>query len=345
MTLHGEIMEQAEVLASLLDRQWSAVQSIAADIRKHEVEYVFLAARGTSDNAGRYAQYLWGIYNQLPIALAAPSLFSLYQAPPRLKNALVVGISQSGMSPDIVSVLTEGARQGCQSVAILNTPDSPLGRAASHIIDISAGREFAVAATKTYTTELMAIAMLSAALRQDDEAYQTLKKVPGWVAVMLDQDPILERIAERYRYMDQCVVLGRGFNYATAFEWSLKMKELCYVAAEPYSSADFLHGPVAVVSQGYPVMAVVADGKVADGMLDLLRNLREERSAELLVLSNRQDALDLAQSRVSLPGDMPEWVSPIVGIVPAQLFAYHMTRVKGYDTEGPRGLHKVTETK
>ncbi|GAP13748.1 glutamine--fructose-6-phosphate transaminase [Longilinea arvoryzae] len=345
MSLHNEIMEQAAVLENLVKNQWGAVQKIAEDIRKHDIDYVFLAARGTSDNAGRYAQYLWGIYNQLPIALAAPSLFSLYQMPPRLKNALVVGISQSGMSPDIVSVLKEAKRQGCLSVAILNTPESPMGEAVSHVLDISAGIEIAVAATKTYTAELMAIAMLSAALRQDEDAYQTLKKVPGWVAAMLDQDAALGRIAERYRYMDQCVVLGRGFNYSTAFEWSLKMKELCYVAAEPYSSADFLHGPVAVVSQGYPVMAVVPDGKVADGILELLRSLRKERNAELFVFSNRADALDLAQSRVALPADMPEWVSPIVSIVPAQLFAYHLTRVKGYDTENPHGLHKVTETK
>lgn len=344
MSLHSEIMEQAKVLEDLLERQWGAVKQIAGEIRKREVEYVFLAARGTSDNAGRYAQYLWGIFNRLPIALAAPSLFSLYQAPPQLKNALVVGISQSGMSPDIVSVLDEGARQGCLSVAILNTPDSPLGRAANHVIDISAGREIAVAATKTYTAELMSIAMLSAALRQDDEAYQTLKKVPGWVAAMLEQDARINRIAERYRYMDQCVVLGRGFNYATAFEWSLKMKELSYIAAEPYSSADFLHGPVAVISQGYPVMAVVPEGRVAEGMFDLLRDLRKDRHAELLVFSNRLDVLELAQSQVALPVDMPEWVSPIVSIVPGQLFAYHLTRIKGYDTEGPRGLHKVTET-
>ncbi len=345
MSLHNEIMEQAAVLENLLKTQWGAVQKIAADIRRQDVDYAFLAARGTSDNAGRYAQYLWGFFNQLPIALAAPSLFSLYQMPPRLKKALVVGISQSGMSPDIVSVLEEAKRQGCPSVAILNTPESPMGEAVSHVLNISAGREIAVAATKTYTAELMAIAMLSVALRQDEEAYQTLKKVPGWVAAMLDQDAALGRIAERYRYMDQCVVLGRGFNYSTAFEWSLKMKELCYVAAEPYSSADFLHGPVAVVSQGYPVMAVVPDGKVADGILELLRSLRAERNAELFVFSNRADALELAQSRVALPADMPEWVSPIVSIVPAQLFAYHLTRVKGYDTENPHGLHKVTETK
>jgi glucosamine--fructose-6-phosphate aminotransferase (isomerizing) len=344
MTLHTEILEQAETLENLVTSQWGKIKEIAKEIRKRDIDYVFLAARGTSDNAGRYAQYLWGMRNKLPIALAAPSLFSLYEEPPRLKNALVIGISQSGMSPDIVSVISEGRRQNCLSVAIVNNVNSPLGQEANLVIDICAGKEIAVAATKTYTAELMVIAMLSAALSQDEEAYQILKQVPGWVATMLNLDTSINRIAERYRYMDQCVVLGRGYNYATAFEWSLKMKELCYVAAEPYSSADFLHGPVAVVNQGYPVMAVVPEGKTADSILNLLQYLKKDLSAELLVISNRSDALELANSPVPMPVGIPEWVSSIVSVIPAQLFAYYLTRVKGYNTEGPRGLHKVTET-
>ncbi len=344
MTLHSEISEQVEILNNLVNNQWEPIRAIASELRQREIDYVFLAARGTSDNAGRYAQYLWGANNRLPIALATPSLFSLYEAPPQLKNALVVGISQSGKSPDIVSVLSEGKKQGCPTLAILNTVDSPMGHAADYVIDVCAGKEVAIAATKSYTSQLMVIAMLSAALRDDEQAYQTLRKVPGWVAAMLNLDMELRQIAERYRYMEQCVVLGRGYNYATAFEWSLKMKELTYIAAEPYSSADFLHGPIAVVEHGYPVMAIAPDGVVFDGMLELLRYLRNDRNAELLVLSNRLEALELAHSRVTLPVDMPEWVSPIVSIVPAQLFAHHLTRAKGYSTESPRGLRKVTET-
>jgi glucosamine--fructose-6-phosphate aminotransferase (isomerizing) len=344
MTLHSEIFEQADILENLLAGQMSRVREIAAVIRELSPPYVFLAARGTSDNAGRYANYLWGSLNRLPVALATPSLFTFYQKPPLLNGALVVGISQSGQSPDIVSVLEEGRRQGCRTLAITNEPDSPLAQAANFVIDIQAGVETAVAATKTYTAELMAVAMLTVALRQEDALQQALLRVPGWVRQVLALDERIARIAERYRYMSHCVVIGRGYNYATAFEWSLKLKELTYVVAEPYSSADFQHGPIAMVESGFPVMAVAPSGKVFDDTLDLLQRLRNDLLAELLVISDQPAVLDLAQSPLSLPDGIPEWLSPLVAIVPAQLFAYHLTRAKGYDTERPRLIHKVTET-
>jgi glucosamine--fructose-6-phosphate aminotransferase (isomerizing) len=180
MTLHSEIFEQPERLASLLDKQKQTVLEIAKTIKARNVGYVFLAARGTSDNAGRYANYLWGAHNHLPLALATPSLFTFYQSPPKLQNALVVGVSQSGKSPDIVSVLEEGRRQNCLTLAITNIPDSPLAQAADFVLDIQAGSEKAVAATKTYTTELMAIAMISAALSDSKEHWDQLASVPEW---------------------------------------------------------------------------------------------------------------------------------------------------------------------
>lgn len=344
MSLHSEIIEQPLILADLLHRQWPHIQKIAGAIQSSEIHYVFLAARGTSDNAGRYAQYLWGSNNGLPIALATPSLFTLYETPPKLRNALVIGVSQSGKSPDIVHVLEEGRKQGCLTLAITNEPQSDLNQAAEYSIDIQAGPEKAVAATKTYTAELMALAMLSAALTDSSsETYEVLEHVPGWVEETLHLDDEIGQTAERYRYMEQCVVLGRGYNYATAFEWSLKMKELTYVAAEPYSSADFQHGPIAVVDQGYPVMAVAPQGRVFTDLMQLLTGLSREKRAELLVISNRQEALELSRSPIRLP-EMPEWASPLVSIVPAQLFSYHLTREKGYNPEAPRGLRKVTET-
>ena len=208
MTLQSDIFEQPAVLARLLDCQRQAIQN-ATKLFGEDIRYVFLAARGTSDNAARYAQYLWGAYNQLPIALATPSLFSLYQRPPSLKGALVVGISQSGQSPDIVSVLAEGRRQGCPTLAITNTSESPLAQAADVVIEICAGRETAVAATKTYTSELMAIALISASLSASQEMHRVLENVPSWASNMLRMDGELARMAERYRYMEQCVVLGR----------------------------------------------------------------------------------------------------------------------------------------
>jgi glucosamine--fructose-6-phosphate aminotransferase (isomerizing) len=344
MSLHAEIFEQPASLERLLRTQRPMVEAIAREIHRRDICYAFLAARGTSDNAGRYANYLWGARNGLPLALAAPSLFTYYQQPPRLNNALVVGVSQSGQSPDIVGVLEEGRRQGCLTLAITNEVNSPLAQVADLVLDIQAGVEQAVAATKTYTAELMAIAMLSAALDGSAEHWGELARVPGWVAQTLALDDDLARMTPRYRYMQHCVVIGRGYNYATAFEWSLKLKELTYVVAEPYSSADFLHGPIAMVAQGFPVMAVAPLGKVFDSLLGLLRPLHSRHSAELVVISDSKEALSLAQTPVPLPGGIPEWLTPLVSIVPAQLFAYHLTGVKGYDTEQPRSIQKVTET-
>ncbi|MDP3449382.1 MAG: SIS domain-containing protein, partial [Anaerolineaceae bacterium] len=343
MTLHSEIFEQPDRLSALLKDQRAAVQTVADEIRKRDVQFVFLAARGTSDNAGRYANYLLGGVNGLPLALATPSLFTFYHTPPRLHNALVIGISQSGQSPDIVSVLAEGQKQGCLTLALTNIPDSPLSKAAYLVLDLQAGPEKAVAATKTYTAQLMTMAMLSAALKGDNSAWDQLEKVAGWVEQVLMLDSTIAAAAQRYRYMQQCVVLGRGYNYATAFEWAIKLKELTYIGAEPYSSADFAHGPIAIVDQGFPVMAVAPKGMVFDSMLEMMLKLKNELKAEMVVISNDQRALDLAEVALPLPADLPEWLSPIPAIVAGQLFAYHLTVVKGYNPEQPRIIHKVTE--
>lgn len=344
MSLREELFEQPEVLRSALETQWGTVQRVAAAIRAYQPKYIFLAARGTSDHAGIYGKYLWGAYNDIPVALAAPSLFSLYQRPPNLEGALVVGISQSGASPDIVSVLAEGQRCGAMTLAITNKPDSPLAEMAAFVLDVAAGPELAVAATKSYTAQLLTIAMLSVALDEQAQRLAALRDVPELVAQVLSLDQKVSRAAERYRYMQRCVVLGRGYNYATAFEWALKLKELTYVVTEPYSSADFRHGPIAVVEPGFPIFAVAHHGALQDDMLALLQQLAEQKKAEMLVISDLPAALDLAQLPLALPAGIPEWLSPLVNIIPAQLFSYHLTGIKGLNTEKPRGLHKVTLT-
>jgi glucosamine--fructose-6-phosphate aminotransferase (isomerizing) len=345
MSLKTEIFEQPSVLERLLNQRMDFVQDIAGEINRAAVKYVFLAARGTSDNAGLYAKYIWGAFNQLPIALAAPSLFSQYAKPPSLKDALVLGISQSGQSPDIVSVVVEGKRQGTPTLAITNDPESPLALAADFVINLESGPENAVAATKTYTASLMVIAMLSVALKGDKARLVELERVPDLIRQVLELDDEIQGIAERYRYMQQCVVLGRGYNYATAFEWSLKLKELAYIVAAPYSSSDFQHGPMAILSHGFPVFAVAQSGELVNDMMDLLSVLVKEKEVELLTISNVPQVLELAQTPLRMPRDMPEWISPLVNIVPAQLFSYHLTQAKGLDAESPRGLRKVTRTR
>jgi len=345
VSLKDEIHEQPAVLSRLLAKQTDTVFKIAAELREQKIHSVLLAARGTSDNAGVYAKYLWGAFNQLPVAMAAPSLYSCYKRLPAFKDTLVVAISQSGESPDIVGVVEEGRKQNVPTLAITNEVDSPLGRAAHAAIDICAGEEKAVAATKTYTAQLMVIAMLSAALAEDEERWKDLERVSGIVSQTLALDETIRQRAERYRFMDHCVVLGRGFNYATAFEWALKLKELAYVIAEPYSSADFQHGPVAMIERDFPVLAIAPDGDVFDDTLELLTRLKKEQRAELLVVSDRDEALALANTPLKIPSGLPEWLTPIAAIAAAQLFCYHITRAKGLDTESPRGLRKVTLTR
>jgi len=344
MKLLDEIFEQPKTLTNLLKNQQQNVDRISKEILARNINFAYLAARGTSDNAGRYANYVWGAYNGIPMALATPSLFTYYHQPVNLKNALVVGISQSGMSPDIISVIQEGNKQGNLSLAITNAPESPLASEADFVLDIESGVEMAVAATKTYTGELTAIAMLSAALEKDEQRTKELQRLPEWIDQILNQNDSIAQAVCRYRYMNQCVVLGRGFNYATAFEWALKLKELTYIEAEPYSSADFQHGPVAMVEKGFPVLAIAPKGCVLDTMVELLEDLKNNLSAELVVISNSERALSLAEIPISIPEDTPEWLSPIVSIVAGQLFACHLTGVKGFNPDQPRTIHKVTET-
>ena len=350
MSLRAEIWEQPTVLTRLLECETRNVQQIAAAVHARRIEYVLMAARGTSDNAARYGQYLLGAHNRLPVGLATPSLFSVYKEPPRLEHGLVIGISQSGQSPDIVAVLAEARRQGAPTLAITNDPDSPLVAQAEYVIPLHAGEERAVAATKTYSAQLAALALLSCALGNDaGRAAQTrrleaLRQVPQAVERVLAGEDRIARAVERYRYMETCVVLGRGYNYATAFEIALKLKELNYLLAEPYSSADFMHGPIAVLGSGFPAMVLAPSGKMFDTMQDFSLELKS-RGAELLIISDCQELLVEAVTPLPLPEGVPEWLSPVVAVVPGQLFALYLTLVKGHDPDQPQGLQKITLTR
>lgn len=342
--LFREIHEQPEVLARLLDRQRRAVEDLARAVAARDVTHVVIAARGTSDNAGRYAQYVLGARNGLLVGLAAPSLVTVYRRPPRFRDALVLGISQSGASPDIVAAVAEARRQGALTAVLTNDPGSDLAREGDVVVDLMAGEERSVAATKTYTAELAAIALLSATLDGDAEALGALARVPDAVAATLSVLPAAQEAAERWRDVERSIAVGRGFNFATAFELALKLKELTYAVVEPYSSADFLHGPLAIVEEGFPAIVLAPSGVLADEMVTLVAQLRE-RGAEVLCVSDHPAALAAAQVPLAVPRPVPEWLSPLTFIVPGQLLAMSLAHALGHDVDAPRALRKVTRTR
>jgi len=339
-----EVREQPEVLARLLERGRGAAQDAAEAIRAHAPSFALIAARGTSDNAARYGQYVLGIRNRLAVASSAPSLFTHYDVAPGIQSAVVIGISQSGQSPDVVAVVREGRRQGAVTVAVTNDPASPLAEVAAFVLPLLAGQERAVAATKTYTAQLMALAMLSAAIENDPAGWEELAAVPDHITATLGLHAAGPQGTDSLRDLKRLLVVGRGYNLSTAFEVALKVKETCYVMADPYSSADFLHGPVALLEEGLPVLVVAPTSRSFED-LDAVVRLAHERHAPLIAISDSPALLQSADVSLPLAAGVPEWLSPLVAVVPGQLWACDLARARGLTPDAPRGLNKVTLTR
>lgn len=343
VTIRDEIGESADVVRRLASAGPAALEGFRGAAAKRHLSFALIAARGTSDHAATYAQYVLGARNRLPVGLAAPSLSTVYGTPPRLADALVIGVSQSGRSPDVVAVVEDARAQGALTLAITNDPASELARAAAFVLDLAAGPERAVAATKTYVAELAAVALLSAALGADgDVGASPLIRIADAIDAATAGEPDVAAVAADGG-PDRCVVLGRGFQYPTAREWSLKLKEVAGILADPYSAADFEHGPITLVGEGFPVLAVATTGRALPGVVALLERLAAT-GADLLIASDDRAVRGLGRHSIALPVGVPEWLAPIVAIVPAQLYAYHAALARGADPERPRHLQKVTLT-
>jgi glucosamine--fructose-6-phosphate aminotransferase (isomerizing) len=339
--LATEMREQPAVVGELLRRQRGVLAEVARNARARQAEWVLIAARGSSDNAARYAQHVFARFCGLPVALASPSLSTLYDAPLRLDRALVLGISQSGQSPDVCAVLERAHEQGRPTVAITNAPESPLAAVADWTVDIDAGAERSVAATKTYTASLAALAGLAVELAEDDRGREQLASVPEAMQRQLERG--IGDAARVLEGVDRCAVAGRGPNYATAFEAALKIKELTAIAAEPYSPADLMHGPVAVLGPGSPLLAVAVEGPALESVTDAVAEARG-RGGSCLLLSDREDGPRGETEAVVPLVRVPEWLSPLVAVLPAQALAAELAAGRGIDVDAPFGLRKVTRT-
>jgi len=340
--LHREIHEQPEVLSRLFENETGAVARLAKKWRGRDIEYVTIAARGSSDNAASYGKYLFGAHNRLPVALPAPSLLTLYGARPNLQRSLVIAISQSGASPDILAVVEEARAQNVPSLAITNSPSSPLAGIADDVLCLHAGEERSIAATKSFTASLAALAMISVALEGEGSSgrLDELLAIPQKMSAALAVD--VTSLVPLFVDLRYCPVIGRGFNHATAFEIALKMKELSYLGAEAYSPADFLHGPIAMVDERLYALVVAPHGKTYPNLTELIHRMKNE-GAHVVAISDRDEMIALAGAGARVP-EVPEWLSPLVTVIAGQLLALALTEAKGFDVDRPRRLMKVTKT-
>lgn len=339
-----ELREQPEAVARFLDAERENVAVLASELARDDVTYLLIASRGSSGNVARYAQYVLGALNRLPVAFSTPSLYTLYETPPRLDGALAIGISQSGASPDVVAVLAEARRQERPTLAVTNDPDSPLALAAEWVLPLHAGEERAVAATKTYLTSLAAVALLSATLDADEDRLAELYAAPEWIAAQVEHSLATPAELDRYRETDGGSVIARGVNLGTAFEIALKIRELSGAPFEPFSSADLLHGPIAALAPGRPAIVVGPSGPALESLRESVVKLRERR-APVVAISDDEALLASADTPLPLVRAVPEWLSPLLAVIPGQVAAVRLATLRGGDVDRPAGLTKVTLTR
>ena len=345
-----ETRDQPKALSQTLSGGIASVEELREHFRKRRPRLIVLVARGTSDNAAQFGRYLIEITTRIPVSLAAPSILTLYGCPVDLHDVVVIGISQSGESTDTNAVLEDARKQGATTIGITNNVASTMTGIVEFPLLIEAGTEISVAATKTYTSQLLALYLIAYALNGGIELEQ-LRKIPEWVSGVLELEEDIEALVERYFFMTRTVTVGRGLNYANALEFGLKLMETCYVVAERFSAADLMHGPIALVERAFPVFVFAPAGVTWPSMATVLDRLRELKAETLVITDPRNTgARDKAARVIEIseapgPGASPQDLyTPIPYIVPAQLFAAHLAALKGLNPDLPRTLHKITRT-
>lgn len=337
-----EIRHQPEALERTLRAELPHAEKFKAALARSKPRLIVLVARGTSDNAAQFGRYLLEITTGIPVSLSAPSVHTLYRTQVNLTGALVIAISQSGESTDTNEVLQDARKRGAMTVGITNEARSSLTKLAERVFLVRAGKERSVAATKTYTGQIMMLYLLAYALGANLKI-DDLRRIPGFASDALKLEEEIASLAVRYRFMDHAAVVGRGLNYSNAFEFALKLMETCYVVAERFSSADFLHGPIALIEAGFPVFAFAPSGVTWPGMKDIIAKLQLLR-AETVILTDELNRSATASRIIRIPAKLPEVLTPIPYIIPAQLLAACLAAEKGLDPDRPRTLNKITRT-
>ena len=337
----SEIAEQPDALARTLSAERRHLEKLAHSLARKRPRLIVLVARGSSDNAALFGRYLLELTTGIPVSLAAPSVHTLYKRRLILDDTLVVGVSQSGEGADVNLVLDACKKAGARILAFTNEARSSMADHADETFVTRAGKERSVAATKTYTCQLMLFYMLAAALCGEDLG--ALDVIPDYASKALGLARDIDALIERYRFMTHGVVVGRGLSYATAYELGIKLMETCYMVMDRFSAADFQHGPIAMLEQDFPVILLAPPGPTLKDMQKLAAKVRE-RHADCLVISSEPSILKLGTRGLKIPIKIPDRFSPIPYIIPGQIFAAKLSVLKGHSPDTPRGLSKVTHT-
>jgi glucosamine--fructose-6-phosphate aminotransferase (isomerizing) len=337
--------EQPAVCQRLLDHQRSRVREVAERIRLRNPSAVVFVARGSSDNAAVYGRYLLEVCNHRLTSLAAPSGLTLYGSGPRLDGTVVIGVSQSGRGEDVVAYVREARHQGAATVAIVNDESSPLAEAAELVLPCMAGLETSIPATKTVTAEMMLLAMLSCELGEPGKEFSLLGGLPSALDKALQARDAAAELARTLESTTIGAVVGRGFAFPPALEVALKLKETSYTRAEPFSAADYRHGPIAVVDPDYSAVLIDVGGHSSSSALDLEKDIRRRGGKPALIRAGDLPAMDDQVPALSVQVEVAEPFAPIVALVLGQLFAVELGLALGLDPARPRGLRKVTSTR
>jgi glucosamine--fructose-6-phosphate aminotransferase (isomerizing) len=338
----AEIEEQPQALARLVE-QLPAFQRVADEIRARSAKTIRMVGHGSSDNAASYGVYAFGLLPRWTALRDSISLTVYYDAGLDLSGCTALALSQSGRTPDVVEYIERAKRSGAFTVGVTNDPGSELGTAAEAVLPLCAGPELAVAATKTYTNQLAALGLLAACCADDGRRFaDELRAVVDLMNVLI---PALHRqitnVAVSFTYAGRMFVIGRGAEFATAREIALKLLETCRVAAEPLTATDLAHGPVAALDALFPVWAIASDDQTLPTVLEACARAREA-GATVIASGNAADVVVGAEYLLPVPEPPSLLLSPLLSVIPGQLFAWALARAKGLDPDEPRGLSKVT---
>ena len=346
INLEKEIREQPEALARVLPANMDTIEAIVKEAKDAGVASVYFAARGTSDHACVYAQYLFAILAGIPCTLGTPSVFTKYGAKVNLKNVLVVGVSQSGKAEDVLAVLESANADGAITVAVTNNTDSPMAKTAKYHLFCGCGHEASIAATKTFTTQMMLLAGLAGKFGGCDCFLKNLaENVPAAVGKFMEETvPEIDKLAEQYQNIPGAVILGRGISYPIALEGALKMLETNKLKMKGYPTSDFHHGPIAQIKKGDLVFVLSPKGDCTGDSHDIIEKLLKEE-ADVLVVTNDPAEILPGTHGIIVPDTGSELTSTFVNVLVFQMLACKMTIIRGIDPDKAGTINKITITK